>query len=191
MMKKLALILGMLAVAAGSLFAEAKNAVVLDMNQVLASFSKTIAVKEEVEADGKFAETTQQSNIDKFNKQREELAKAVENLKATKNNPTLSKAAVTKAEAEVEKLYTEVAKAEQELRKNQQEMREFLQKKFAEKTNVILKEDILPRIKELAKKHNAEIVLNRANVFYVEESADITQELIDLLNKAFPAPKKD
>ncbi len=190
-MKKLALVLGMLAVVAGSLFAEAKNAVVLDMNQVLASFSKTIAVKEEVEADGKFAETTQQSNIDKFNKQREQLAKAVENLKTTKNNPTLSKAAVAKAEAEVEKLYTEVAKAEQELRKNQQEMREFLQKKFAEKTNVILKEDILPRIKELAKKHNAEIVLNRANVFYVEESADITQELIDLLNKAFPASKKD
>lgn len=190
-MKKLVLAIGMLAVAAASLFAEAKNAVVLDMNQVLASFSKTIAVKEEVEADGKFAETAQQSNIDKFNKLREELSAAVENLKATKNNPTLSKSAVSKAEAEVEKLYTEVAKMEQELRKNQQEMREFLQKKFAEKTNVILKEDILPRIKTLAQKHNAEIVLNRANVFYVEESADITKELIELLEKDFPATKKN
>ena len=190
-MKKLALVLGMLAVAAGTLFAEAKNAVVLDMNQVIASFSKTVAIKEEVEADGKFAEETQKIKIEEFTKLREKLNAAVEELKTTRSNPTLSKSAVTKVEAEVEKLYTEVAKAEQGLRKSQQEAREFLQKKFTEKTNVVLKEDILPRIKELAKKHNAEIVLNRANVFYVEESADITKELIDLLNKAFPAPKKD
>ena len=161
------------------------------MNQVIASFSKTVAVKEEVEADGKFAEETQKIKIEEFTKLREKLTAAVEELKATRSNPTLSKSAVAKAEAEVEKLYTEVAKAEQGLRKSQQEAREFLQKKFAEKTNVILQEDILPRIKQLAKAHNAEIVLNRANVFYVEESADITKELIELLNKDFPAPKKD
>lgn len=192
MFKKLALIISALAISAGSVFAAAANVVTLDLNRVLEGFHKTLAVKAELEADGKYAEEGQKIKVEEFTQMREKLNKAVADLKATKNNPTLSKSAVAKAEAEVEKLYTDVAKMEQELRKEIQELREILQKKFNEKTNVILKEDILPRIKEIAAARGATIVLNaRVGILYADESTDITKDLIARLEKDFPAPKKD
>lgn len=192
MFKKLALIVSALAISAGSVFANANNVVTLDLNRVLEGFHKTVAIKAELEADGKYAEESQKIKVEEFNKMRESLNKAVADLKATRNNPTLSKSAVAKAEAEVEELYKKVAATEQELRKDVQELRELLQKKFNEKTNVILKEDILPRIKEIAAARKATIVLNaRVGILYADASADITNDLIARLEKDFPAPKKE
>lgn len=189
MLKKLTLIIGMLAAAAGTAFAT--NVVTLDLNRVIENFSKTLAVKQEVEEDGKYAEETQKIKIDEYKKLREQLDKAVSDLKATRANPTLSKSAATKAEADVEALYKEVSQAEQNLRQTQQETREFLQSKFTQKTNLILQEDILPRIKEIAKAHGAEIVLNaRVGIIFAESSTDITDELLERLDKDFPAPEK-
>lgn len=189
MLKKLTLIIGMLAAAAGTAFAT--NVVTLDLNRVIENFSKTLAVKQEVEEDGKYAEETQKIKIDEYKKLREQLDKAVSDLKATRANPTLSKSAATKAEADVEALYKEVSQAEQNLRQTQQETREFLQSKFTQKTNLILQEDILPRIKEIAKAHGAEVVLNaRVGIIFAESSTDITDELLARLEKDFPAPEK-
>lgn len=192
MMKKLVLVIGMLAIAASSAFAQATNVVTLDLNRVLENFSKTLAIKAEVEADGKFAEEAQKAKIDAFNKKREKLNAAVNDLKTTRNNPTLAKTAVAKAEAEVEKLYAEVSKEEQDLRKAQQETIELLQKTFTTKTNVVLQEDILPRIKEIAKARGATIVLNaRVGIIFAESSVDITEELIARLEKDFPSEKSE
>ena len=192
MLKKITLILGMLALAAGSVFAEAKNIVTLDLNKVLETFSKTVAVKQEVEAAAKEAEALQKIRIDEFQKLREKLNAAVSAAESARNNPTLSKKAAADAEAEAKKLYGEVVKAEQSLRQSQQETRELLQNQFAQKTNVILEQDVLPRIKEIAKARGAEIVLNaRVGIIFAEASVDITQALIDRLDADFPSPKKD
>ncbi len=192
MLKKITLILGMLALAAGSVFAEAKNIVTLDLNKVLETFSKTVAVKQEVEAAAKEAEALQKIRIDEFQKLREKLNAAVSAAESARNNPTLSKKAAADAEAEAKKLYGEVVKAEQSLRQSQQETRELLQNQFAQKTNVILEQDVLPRIKEIAKARGAEIVLNaRVGIIFAEASVDITQALIDRLEADFPSPKKD
>lgn len=192
MLKKITLILGMLALAAGSVFAEAKNVVTLDLNKVLETFSKTVAVKQEVESAAKEAEALQKIRIDEFQKLREKLNAAVSTAESARNNPTLSKKAAADAEAEAKKLYGEVVKAEQSLRQSQQETRELLQNQFAQKTNVILEQDVLPRIKEIAKARGAEIVLNaRVGIIFAEASVDITQALIDRLEADFPSPKKD
>lgn len=192
MLKKITLILGMLALAAGSVFAEAKNVVTLDLNKVLETFSKTVAVKQEVESAAKEAEALQKIRIDEFQKLREKLNAAVSAAESARNNPTLSKKAAADAEAEAKKLYGEVVKAEQSLRQSQQETRELLQNQFAQKTNVILEQDVLPRIKEIAKARGAEIVLNaRVGIIFAEASVDITQALIDRLEADFPSPKKD
>ncbi|MGN0861684.1 MAG: OmpH family outer membrane protein [Candidatus Spyradosoma sp.] len=192
MLKKITLILGMLALAAGSVFAEAKNVVTIDLNKVLETFSKTVAVKQEVESAAKEAEALQKIRIDEFQKLREKLNAAVSAAESARNNPTLSKKAAADAEAEAKKLYGEVVKAEQSLRQSQQETRELLQNQFAQKTNVILEQDVLPRIKEIAKARGAEIVLNaRVGIIFAEASVDITQALIDRLEADFPSPKKD
>ncbi len=109
-------------------------------------------------------------------------------MNSARNDPTLSKSAIAKAEAEVERLYKEVTQTQQNLQKSAQENREFLQQKFTQKTNVILQEDILPRIKEITKAHGAQVVLNpRVGVIYFEQAEDITNELLERLAKDFPA----
>ncbi len=189
MLKKITLILGLLASAAGTAFAT--NVVTLDLNSVIEKFSKTAAVKAEVEADQKYAEETQKIKIDEFNKLREKLDAKLAELKSTRNNPTLSKSASAKTESEVEDLYKEAAETEKNLRQSQQEAQAFLQKKFIEGTNLILKEDILPRIEEIAKAHGAEIVLNaRVGILYAAPTVDITEELLARLEKDFPAAEK-
>lgn len=191
MFKKLSLILGILAISAGTLFAEGTKVVVLDIARVVDTFSKTKAVKDEVEQDGKYVEETQKIKVDEFKKLEEKFNNAVKNLNAARSNPTLSKPAVDKAQAEVEKLYREVAQAQQNLQRSIQENREFLQNRLVQKTNVILQEDILPRIKEIAKAHGAEIVLNpRSGIIFFEPNADITEELLARLEKDFPAEKE-
>ena len=184
MIKKITLILGLLAAAAGTAFAT--NVVVLDLNAVLEKFSKAVAVKTEVEAKAKDADDMQKIKFDEFAKKRDELNKALENLKTTENNPTLSAKAKADAKDAAQKLYTEVAKMEQNLRQSQQQTQQFLQKLLVEKMNVVLREDVQPRIEAIAKNHNAEIVIQRNNAVFVDPSADITSELIALLEKDFP-----
>lgn len=184
MIKKITLILGLLAAAAGTAFAT--NVVVLDLNAVLEKFSKAVAVKTEVEAKAKDADDMQKIKFDEFAKKRDELNKAIENMKTTENNPTLSAKAKADAKDAAQKLYTEVAKMEQNLRQSQQQTQQFLQKLLVEKMNVVLREDVQPRIEALAKEHNAEIVIQRSNAVFVAPSADITSELIALLEKDFP-----
>lgn len=189
MLKKLAILIGMLALAAGTAFAQ--KVVTLDIDQVLTAFSKTAAIKAEVEADQKDAESLLKIKVDEFQKQREKLTAAQQKLEADRGNPTLSKAAVAKAEEEVKKTLEEAVKMEQDLRRSQQEMRELLQSKFTQKTNVVLQEDIFPRIKEIAKAHGADIVLNaRVGILFAEPSVNITEELIERLKKDFPQEEK-
>lgn len=187
-LKKITFIFGMLALAAGTAFAEAKNVVTLDLNKVLETFSKTVAIKQEVEASAKEAEALQKIKYEEFQKLQEKLKVAVSAAESARNNPTLSKKAVSDAEAEAKKLYGEAVAAEQSLRQSQQEARELLQSQFAQKTNVVLEQDVLPRIKEIAKEHGAEIVLNaRVGIIFAEASVDITQALLDRLEKDFPS----
>ncbi len=187
-LKKITLAFGMLALVAGTAFAEAKNVVTLDLNKVLESFSKTVAIKQEVEASAKEAEALQKIKFEEFQKLQEKLKLAVSAAESARNNPTLSTKAKSDAEAEAKKLYGEAVAAEQNLRQSQQEARELLQAQFAQKTNVVLEQDVLPRIKEIAKARGAEIVLNaRVGIVFAEASADITQDLIDRLTKDFPA----
>ena len=101
MLKKLAILIGMLALAAGTAFAQ--KVVTLDIDQVLTAFSKTAAIKAEVEADQKDAESLLKIKVDEFQKQREKLTAAQQKLETDRGNPTLSKAADAKAEEEVKK----------------------------------------------------------------------------------------
>lgn len=192
MLRKITLALGILALVAGTPLAAATTVVVLDMNRVIETFHKTAKIKKDVEADGKFAEETQKLKVEEFNNLKKDLEAAAKSAEEADNNPTLSQKAKTEARAKLQKLYKEAVEMEQSIRQSQKQTTEFLNNKFTQKTNVVLQEDILPRVKEIAKAHGAEVVLNaRVGILYAESSADITKELLERLEKDFPAPAED
>lgn len=192
MLRKITLALGLLALVAGTPLAAATTVVVLDMNRVIETFHKTAKIKKDVEADGKFAEETQKLKVEEFNNLKRDLEAAAKSAEEADNNPTLSQKAKTEARAKLQKLYKEAVEMEQSIRQSQKQTTEFLNNKFTQKTNVVLQEDILPRVKEIAKAHGAEVVLNaRVGILYAESSADITKELLERLEKDFPAPAED
>jgi len=188
MIKKLTAILGLLAAAAGTAFAS--NVAVLDLNFILEKFNKTVAIKTEIESEAKYAEETNKIKVDEFTKKRDEFNKAAEALKATRTNPTLSAKAKADEEAKVQKLYEEVVKLEQSIRQTQQVTSQILQKRLVEKMNVVLKEDIQPRIEALAKERKIDIIVQRGSVLFTEKTADITNDLLALLEKDFPAQEE-
>lgn len=189
MIKKIVTILGMLALAAGTSLSAATNVVTLDMNRVIETFHKTAQIKADIEADGKFADETQKIKVDEFNKLKEELEAAAKAAEEAENNPTLSAKAKTEAKTKFQTLYKKAVETEKNLRQTQTQTREFLNNKFTQKTNVVLQEDILPCLKEVAKTHDAQIVLNaRTGILFADKSVDITDELLALLEKKFPTP---
>lgn len=189
MIKKITAILGLLAAAAGTAFAT--NVAVLDLNVILEKFNKTAAIKAEIESEAKYAEETNKIKVDELNKKREEFNKAAEDFKATESNPTLSAKAKTEARTDLEKRYAELVKLEQSIRQTQQVTQQILQKRLVEKMNLVLKEDIHPRVEAIAKAKKIDLLIQRNSVIFAEKTVDITDELLLQLEKDFPAEKKE
>ncbi|MGN0834292.1 MAG: OmpH family outer membrane protein [Candidatus Spyradosoma sp.] len=187
MIRKITTIVAVLALSAGTLFAQAAKTAVINMGEVINGFSKTAAVLESIKADVALIQEQEKSAVAELNKKAEELQKKIKEIE----NPLNSDSAKKKAEAEARELNKALLKERQELAAALDQAKRALDEKRQGKLNELLKE-IAPVIKEYAEKNGIEIVINVANgaVVYAASAADITKPVNALLAERFPAEKK-
>lgn len=187
MIRKITTIVAVLALSAGTLFAQAAKTAVINMEEVINGFSKTSAVLESLKADVALIQEQEKSAVAELNKKAEELQKKIKEIE----NPLNSDSAKKKAEAEAREINKALLKERQELAAALDQAKRALDEKRRNKLNDLLKE-IAPVIKEYAEKNGIEIVLNVANgaVVYAAPAADITKPVNALLAERFPAEKK-
>ncbi len=185
MIRKITTIVAVLALSAGTLFAQAAKTAVINMEEVINGFSKTSAVLESLKADVALIQEQEKSAVAELNKKAEELQKKIKEIE----NPLNSDSAKKKAEAEAREINKALLKERQELAAALDQAKRALDEKRRSKLNDLLKE-IAPVIKEYAEKNGIEIVINVSNVVYAAPAADITKPVNDLLAERFPAEKK-
>ncbi len=187
MIRKITTIVAVLALSAGTLFAQAAKTAVINMEEVINGFSKTSAVLESLKADVALIQEQEKSAVAELNKKAEELQKKIKEIE----NPLNSDSAKKKAEAEAREINKALLKERQELAAALDQAKRALDEKRRSKLNDLLKE-IAPVIKEYAEKNGIEIVLNVANgaVVYAAPATDITKPVNALLAERFPAEKK-
>lgn len=187
MIRKITTIVAVLALSAGTLFAQTAKTAVINMGEVINGFSKTPAVLESIKADVALIQEQEKSAVAELNKKTEELQKKIKEIE----NPLNSDSAKKKAEAEARELNKALLKERQELAAALDQAKRSLDEKRQGKLNDLLKE-IAPVIKEYAEKNGIEIVINVTNgaVVYAAPEADITKAVCALLAERFPAEKK-
>ena len=185
MIRKITTIVAILALSAGTLFAQSGKTAVINMGEVINGFSKTAAVLESLKADVALIQEQEKSAVAELNKKAEELQKKVKEIE----NPLNSDSAKKKAEAEAREINKALLKERKDLAASLDQAKRALDEKRQSKLNELLKE-IAPVIKEYAEKNGIEIVINVSNVVYAAPAADITKPVNDLLAERFPAEKK-
>lgn len=183
MFRQVIAILAVLAISAGTLFAQTTKTAVINMGNVIENFSKTPAALESLKADLALIQEQEKNAVAELNKKSEELQKKVKEIENPLNSPALQK----KARDEANELNKTILKERQELSAALEQMKRSLEQKRTEKLNEILKE-IAPVIEKYAQENGIEIVINVANgpVVYAAKGTDITQAVNERLAKLFP-----
>lgn len=188
MFKKITLLVAVLAVSAGTLFAQATKTAIINMDAVIQSFSKTPIALEKLKADLALVQEQEKSSVAELQKKAEALQKLVKEIE----NPMNSESAKEKAKAEAVELNKELLKERQELSEAISAAKRALEEKRLTELNKLIKE-IVPVIQDYAKENKIDLVLNTAPntvVFHTPE-IDITTAIQERLAKLFPAKKND
>ena len=188
MFKKLTLLVAVLALSAGTLFAQATKTAIVNMDAVIQSFSKTPIALEKLKADLALIQEQEKSSVAELQKKAENLQKLVKEIE----NPMNSESAKEKAKAEAVELNKALLKERQELSEAIAAAKRALEEKRANELNNIIKE-IIPVIQAYAKENKIDLVLNTAPntvVFYSPE-IDITAAIQERLAELFPAKTKE
>lgn len=187
MFKKISLIMAVLAVSAGTLFAQATKTAIINMDAVIQSFSKTPIALENLKADLLLVQEQEKSALAELNKKAEALQKLVKEIE----NPMNSESAKEKAKAEAVELNKALLKERQELAEDIAQAKRKLEEKRLAELNKLIKE-IVPVIKDYAKENKIDLVLNTApnTVVFFTPEIDITEAIQARLEKLFPSKKK-
>ena len=188
MFKKTTLLVAVLAVSAGTLFAQATKTAIINMDAVIQSFSKTPIALEKLKADVLLIQEQEKVAVAELNKKAEALQKLVKEVE----NPMNSESAKEKAKAEAVELNKAILKERQELTETLNQAKRTIEEKRAAELNKIIKE-ILPVIQEYAKENNIDLVLNTApnTIVFFKPEIDITTAVKERLAVLFPAKKAD
>lgn len=188
MFKKLTTLVAILAVSAGTLFAQATKTAIINMDAVIQSFSKTPIALEKLKADILLVQEQEKSSVAELQKKAEALQKLVKEIE----NPMNSESAKEKAKAEAVELNKTILKERQELSEALAAAKRAIEDKRNAELSKIIKE-IVPVIQEYAKANKIDIVLNTApnTVVYFTPEADITKAIQERLAELFPAEKKE
>lgn len=187
MFKKITLIIAVLAVSAGTLFAQATKTAIVNMDAVIQSFSKTPLALENLKADATLIQEQEKNAIAELNKKAEQLQKLVKEVE----NPMNSETAKEKARAEAVELNKNLLKERQELSEAIGQAKRALEEKRISEINKLLKE-IVPVIQDYAKENKIDLVLNIApnTVVFFNPEIDITTAIQERLAKLFPPETK-
>lgn len=184
-LKKLGLGAGFMAGCFVACADEAKNTYVVDMAKVYDNFYKTELTQK------KFQMLVKQAHdeLEKMMQEGKMLLDEHEALQKKNNNPANS-------EAVKKDLEKQIAAAEEKINKKGEEINRFRQEKdekLEQQRQAILSEhfnEINAGIESLAKQKNADVVLNKAGVLYAKPEFDITNEVIQVVNKPAEKNKK-
>lgn len=188
MFKKITLLVAVLAVSAGTLFAQATKTAIINMDAVIQSFSKTPDALEKLKADVLLIQEQEKVAVAELNKKAEALQKLVKEVE----NPLNSESAKEKAKAEAVELNKTILKERQNLTETLNQAKRTIEEKRAAELNKIIKE-ILPVVQEYAKENNIDLVLNTApnTIVFFKPEIDITAAVNERLAALFPAKKAD
>ena len=144
----------------------AENVVFLDIDYILNNSNAGKIIYEELEKKNK-------NNIDLFKKKENDILKKKEEINKTKNI------------AAKEKLEKDIKIYNQQVEKYKKEKNNILNK-FKKSKDVKLKKflkDINPFIVEYMKQNSIDIVLEKNQIFIGNQNKDITDDIIDIINK--------
>ncbi len=184
MLKKIIMLASVLAVSAGSLFAQATKTAVVNMDNVLNSFSETPAVLANLQADARLLQDTEKDFVEQLRKKQEEYKTLIGEI----NNPLNSDSVKEQKRQEAINLEQQVMKDRQDMQNALSKMQRELEERRATEFNKIYQK-IKPYIQNYMKEHDIGILLNtstRALVIEWTPEIDITDPINAILAKEFP-----
>lgn len=132
--------------------------------------------------------------LEKLNKEGNDLVEEYKNLVDQSNNPAATAEAKTKAQTEAQRKVEDIQKKQNEVGSFQQNAQRSLQQRMQTFRNVLL-EEISKIASDIAKQKGANLLIDVSgpsligvsNVVYSDSSYDITDEVIKAVNKDRPA----
>ena len=182
-MKKISLILA--GVFAATMLHAATNIYVVNMAEVYSNYYKA----KEAAAQIKTSVDATNAELEKMNKQRQDLMKKIQEIQTKAQNPALAEDAKRKIlETEAQPIIVQIRQIEQ----NMENMRRTTAQKLQENAAGIRKihmQEISEIIKTVAKEKNAEYIIEKTVCHFSKPEADITQDVIKAVNANAPAAK--
>lgn len=182
-MKKISLILA--GVFAATMLHAATNIYVVNMAEVYSNYYKA----KEAAAQIKTSVDATNAELEKMNKQRQDLMKKIQEIQTKAQNPALAEDAKRKIlETEAQPIIVQIRQIEQ----NMENMRRTTAQKLQENAAGIRKihmQEISEIIKTVAKEKNADYIIEKTVCHFSKPEADITQDVIKVVNANAPAAK--
>lgn len=182
-MKKISLILA--GVFAATMLHAATNIYVVNMAEVYSNYYKA----KEAAAQIKTSVDATNAELEKMNKQRQDLMKKIQGIQTKAQNPALAEDAKRKIlETEAQPIIVQIRQIEQ----NMENMRRTTAQKLQENAAGIRKihmQEISEIIKTVAKEKNADYIIEKTVCHFSKPEADITQDVIKAVNANAPAAK--
>jgi len=169
--------------------APAVKLIVVDMAKVFDSHYKS----EEANVKFRDAEQKAREQAEELNKQGQALVEEYKELAEQAKNALLTPEARTKAEGDAQKKLEEIRRKQEEVQSFRVNTERSLQQRIKTHRDLLL-EEISKTVAELAKKQGATLVLDKSGptlfgipaVIYADPGYDITQQVIDEVNKDRP-----
>lgn len=182
-MKKVSIILA--GIFAATMLHAATNIYVVNMSEVYSNYYKA----KEAAAQIKTSVDATNAELEKMNKERQDLMKKIRDVQTKAQNPALAEDAKSKiVETEAQPLLVQIRQIEQ----NMENMRRTTAQKLQENAAGIRKvhmQEISEIIKTVAKEKNADFIVEKSVCYFSKPEVDITQDVIKAVNATAPAAK--
>jgi outer membrane protein len=155
---------------------------VVDMQKVVKGHYETQTEEAKWRSDSEKA----QKEFDVLTKDAQDLYNQIKEDQDQSNNPTATADAKAKAVSEGQQKNAQLQQKLQERQKFQNDTQQLMQQRVIQFRTMIVDEVSKVAI-TVAKRHGATLVLDRGSTIFADPSYDITQEVVDEINKNRPA----
>ena len=180
-MKKISLILA--GVFAATMLHAANNIYVVNMAEVYSNYykAKEAATQIKTSVDATNAE------LEKMNKQRQDLMKKIQEIQTKAQNPALAEDAKRKIlETEAQPIIVQIRQIEQNMQNISSQANQRLQQN-AQSIRKVHMDEIREIVAKVAAEKKADFILEKGACWYSDPKAEITQDIIKAVNASAPA----
>ena len=193
MKKTIQTLIALAAFSATALIAQAQPApkiLIVDMAKLYDGHYKTEEQNSKLRGD----EQKAQEELDKLNKEGNDLVEKYKELVDQSNNPAATAEAKTKAQDEAQRMLEQIQRKQQEVQSFQQNTRNSLQQRIQTFRSLMV-EEISKTAVDIAKRKGATLLIDKSgptligvsNILYSDAAYDITDEVAKEVNKDRPA----